>query len=152
MYERERGFTLIELMAVVAIVAILAMVAVPMFTREARKTKTLSEVSPMFTEISIRLEQYKTEKNFYLGVAGDAVGTTTCPATPNSAGYNFVTTCKVTDVNANSKLDKGDTIVCSEPSQNTLGKDLAGKEIDVELFATVDGAEERVGDASYDAK
>jgi hypothetical protein len=65
---------------------------------------------------------------------------------------DLTTTCKVTDVNANSKLDKGDTIVCNEPSQNTLGKDFAGKEIDVELFATVEGKEERVGDASYDAK
>jgi hypothetical protein len=61
-------------------------------------------------------------------------------------------TCKLTDVNANGKLDKGDTLSCTEPAENKLGKDLAGKEIDVELFATIDGAEERVGDATYDAK
>ena len=65
---------------------------------------------------------------------------------------DVTTTCKVTDVNGSSKLDKGDTISCTEPAENELGKDLAGKEIDVELFATIDGAEERVGDASYDAK
>jgi hypothetical protein len=61
-------------------------------------------------------------------------------------------TCKINDVNANSKLDKGDTLSCTEPAENRLGKDLAGKEIEVELFARVDGAEERVGDAEYDAK
>ena len=41
---------------------------------------------------------------------------------------------------------------CTEPAENRLGKDLAGKEIEVELFAKIDGAEERVGDATYDAK
>ena len=40
-------------------------------------------------------------------------------------------TCKVNDANANSKLDKGDTLACTEPADNRLGKDLAGKEIDV---------------------
>ena len=61
-------------------------------------------------------------------------------------------TCKVNDANANSKLDKGDTLTCTEPSQNTLGKDLVGKEMTVELFVKIDGEEERVGDATYDAK
>ena len=61
-------------------------------------------------------------------------------------------TCKINDVNANSKLDKGDTLSCTEPADNRLGKDLVGKEIEVELFAKIDGSEERVGDAAYDAK
>jgi hypothetical protein len=61
-------------------------------------------------------------------------------------------TCKINDVNSNSKLDKGDTLSCTEPADNVLGKDLAGKEIEVELFAKIDGAEERVGDGSYEAK
>jgi hypothetical protein len=61
-------------------------------------------------------------------------------------------TCKINDVNSNSKLDKGDTLTCTEPAENRLGKDLAGKEIEVELFAQIDGKEERVGDGDYDAK
>jgi hypothetical protein len=61
-------------------------------------------------------------------------------------------TCKINDLNSNSKLDKGDTLTCVEPADNKLGKDLAGKAMAVELFARVDGAEERIGDASYDAK
>jgi hypothetical protein len=61
-------------------------------------------------------------------------------------------TCKINDLNSNSKLDKGDTLSCVEPTENKLGKEIAGKEVEVELFARVDGAEERVGDATYDAK
>lgn len=61
-------------------------------------------------------------------------------------------TCKINDINSNSKLDKGDTLSCTEPAENKLGTELAGKEIEVELFAKVDGAEERIGDAAYDAK
>lgn len=59
--------------------------------------------------------------------------------------------CTVNDVNANKKLDKGDTMSCAEPAANALGPDVAGKEADVELFAKIDGSEERVGDASWTA-
>lgn len=59
--------------------------------------------------------------------------------------------CKVNDANTNQKLDKGDTLTCTEPAENKLGADLAGKEIEVELFAKVDGEEERIGDGSYAA-
>lgn len=52
----------------------------------------------------------------------------------------------------NQKLDKGDTLSCVEPADNRLGPDLAGKEVDVELFAKIDGEEESVGDATYSAK
>lgn len=84
---------------------------------------------------------------------GYALDTMKVKITPEDKELVDVTaTCKVTDVNANSKLDKGDTIACSEPNANLLGNDFAGKEVDVELFATIDGKEERVGDSSYDAK
>ena len=64
----------------------------------------------------------------------------------------FDATCKIDDLNSSSKLDKGDTLSCTEPADNKVGKDLAGKEIEVELFAVIDGSEERIGDATYDAK
>jgi hypothetical protein len=57
--------------------------------------------------------------------------------------------CVVTDVNANQTLDAGDKLACSESAKNDLGAALAGQEVDVELFATVDGSEERVGDATW---
>lgn len=64
----------------------------------------------------------------------------------------FDAACKINDANVSSKLDKGDRLACSEPAENRVGRDLAGKKIEVELFAMIDGADERVGDASYDAK
>ena len=56
--------------------------------------------------------------------------------------------CSVTDVNANKTLDVGDKVVCLEPADNKLGADIAGKEANVELFASIDGSEERIGDAT----
>lgn len=58
----------------------------------------------------------------------------------------------IDDRDANAKLSKGDRLSCQEPAQNALGKDLAGKEMEVELFARADGTEERVEDATYDAE
>lgn len=57
--------------------------------------------------------------------------------------------CTVTDVNANKVLDSGDKVSCAEGADNKLGLDVAGKEAKVELFATIDGSEERVGDATW---
>ena len=60
--------------------------------------------------------------------------------------------CTINDFNTNKKLDKGDTVTCTEPSENKFGTDLAGKEIEVELYAKIDGEDERIGDGAYDAK
>ncbi len=57
--------------------------------------------------------------------------------------------CSVTDVNANKTLDVGDKVVCLEPADNKLGADIAGKKANVELFASIDGSEERIGDATW---
>jgi prepilin-type N-terminal cleavage/methylation domain-containing protein len=94
MRNARRGFTLIEMMIVVAVIAILAMVVVPTFFRDSNKTKSISEVTPMFTEMAAKLEQYKSETGKY-------VNTTTlendtpivCPSVPNPSGVNAVTTC-----------------------------------------------------------
>lgn len=59
--------------------------------------------------------------------------------------------CTATDVNANAKLDTGDTIACKEGATNAFGADLAGKDIDVELHATVDGEDKLVGEATWTA-
>ncbi len=61
----------------------------------------------------------------------------------------FEVSCSVTDVNANKTLDVGDKVVCLEPADNKLGADIAGKEANVELFASIDGSEERIGDATW---
>jgi hypothetical protein len=82
------------------------------------------------------------------GYAFDGVHVKVTPEDKDAIDLN----CTINDLNTNKKLDKGDTLTCVEPAENKLGKDLAGKEIDVELFVKIDGDEERVGDASYDAK
>jgi hypothetical protein len=58
-------------------------------------------------------------------------------------------TCTFNDVNSNKTLDVGDKLSCVESAENNLGIDIAGKEAKVELFATIDGSEERVGDATW---
>jgi prepilin-type N-terminal cleavage/methylation domain-containing protein len=82
----ERGFTLIELMIVVAIIAILAAVAVPFFMGEARKTRSDSEVSAMFSELATKQEEYKLDNGTYLAVPA-------CPASPSSQPQD-ITSCK----------------------------------------------------------
>jgi type II secretory pathway pseudopilin PulG len=73
-------------MIVVAIVAILAVVIVPMFTGEAKKVKSKTEVSAMFAELAAKQERYKSENNVYLAVAE-------CPA-PASSTPKAVTACQ----------------------------------------------------------
>lgn len=91
----ERGFTLIELMIVVGIVAILAAVVIPSFMSSGTKSKARAETAAMFSEIATKQEQYKAEKNFYMGLitGTNYVGSTTCPGSVPTANYNFTTTC-----------------------------------------------------------
>jgi len=65
-------------MVVVAIIAVLALVVVPSFMRESRKTKSQTEVQPMFTELANREQQYKQENGSYLAAAA-------CPTTPSKS-------------------------------------------------------------------
>jgi hypothetical protein len=59
----------------------------------------------------------------------------------------------VHDTNGNGLLDKDETIDCVEGAANDFGKDLSGKDVKVELFATIDGkSDERVGDATWTPK
>lgn len=55
----------------------------------------------------------------------------------------------VNDADGDGALGVGDTLACSEPAENVLGPDASGKEVDVELFASIDGEEERVGSATW---
>ncbi|MDF2698377.1 MAG: hypothetical protein K0S65_6761, partial [Labilithrix sp.] len=57
--------------------------------------------------------------------------------------------CSATDTNGNGKLDKDEKLECSEPAENQLDASLAGKEIDVELYAQIDGEETKVGGATW---
>ena len=82
MRRRESGFTLIEVMFTAAVVAILAAIALPSFFGEARKAKASSEVQPMFSDLSVRLEQYVQEHGRYPATIGEG---TLHPAGPPAA-------------------------------------------------------------------
>lgn len=57
--------------------------------------------------------------------------------------------CSTTDANGNGTLDKDDTLACAEGATNEFDTTLAGKEVDVELHAKIDGEETKVGSATW---
>jgi prepilin-type N-terminal cleavage/methylation domain-containing protein len=70
---RESGFTLIELLFTVAVISILAAIALPSFFGETRKTKAISEVQPLFSDMRTRLEQHLQETGTYPPTVGEAI-------------------------------------------------------------------------------
>lgn len=79
---------------------------------------------------------------------GYAANTIKVKVTPDGKDAIEVS-CVLSDINDNKTVDAGDKLACAEGAENKLGADIAGKEATVELFATVDGSEERVGDATW---
>ncbi len=57
--------------------------------------------------------------------------------------------CTPADANGNKVLDKDETLECTEGATNQLDASVAGQEIDVELYATIDGKETKVGSATW---
>lgn len=62
--QRQRGFTLLEMMVVVAIIAILAGILIPNFTRARAQAQTAACIGNMKT-IATALELYYTDKQIY---------------------------------------------------------------------------------------
>ena len=75
-------------MIIVAIIGILAAVVIPSWVSTSRNKKYDPEISAMFTEISTKEEQYKSEvgNGAYL-LAG------TCPASPTPNGADWNASC-----------------------------------------------------------
>lgn len=58
--------------------------------------------------------------------------------------------CTPNDTNGDGKLGEGESLVCREGATNILDPSIAGTEaIKVEMFATIDGKEETIGDAEW---
>ncbi|HEX3760292.1 MAG TPA: type II secretion system protein [Kofleriaceae bacterium] len=68
---REAGFTLLEMLVTVAVIGILAAIAIPSFFGETRKARAIAEVTPMFNDLRIRMEQYVQEHGVYPDTQGE---------------------------------------------------------------------------------
>jgi len=79
------------------------------------------------------------------GYASDTIKVKVTPAGKDAIEVS----CVLSDIDGSKTVDVGDKLSCAEGAENKLGADIGGKEAKVELFATVDGSEERVGDATW---
>lgn len=68
-YQKQVGFSLIELMIVVAIVAILATIAIPSYQGSMRKSAR-ADAKNALNGLALALQSYHTDNNSYLQAAG----------------------------------------------------------------------------------
>ena len=90
--DRQKGFTLIELMVVVVVVALLAGIALPAYQEQIAKAKRADAVSALLTAAQA-LERFYTSNGRYLDNDGNlaAVFSTTVPQS-GTAYYNITAT------------------------------------------------------------
>jgi type IV pilus assembly protein PilE len=79
--QRNRGFTLIELMIVVAIIAILSAIAIPAYNQYVTRSK-LTEAFSSLSSMSVALQQYYQDNRTY-------VGAPICTNLPTAQDYSF---------------------------------------------------------------
>ena len=85
---RQRGFTLIELMIVVAIVAIIASVAYPSYQAQVLKTRR-ADAHASLTDISARQERHMAQNNTYTTDISTAAGLGLGRTTSTDGFYNI---------------------------------------------------------------
>jgi prepilin-type N-terminal cleavage/methylation domain-containing protein len=80
---RQGGFTLLEVMITCAIIAILASVVVPSLFDDGHKTRGISEVQTVFSDLRSRMDQYAMENGAYPTSIGEG---TFHPSAPVPSG------------------------------------------------------------------
>lgn len=76
---KQRGFTLVELMIVVVIIGILASVAIPSYSNYVRRGK-IAEASTNLAGLRVNMEQYYQDNRTYLNGAACGAVMPTAPA------------------------------------------------------------------------
>ena len=104
--QRQRGFTLIELMIVVAIVAILASVALPSYFDYVRRGQ-LPEAQAALSDFRVKMEQYYQDNRKYGGAnCADAVPLVKWSFGDSRLKYDaaqfFAYTCQLNDLTGQS--------------------------------------------------
>ena len=87
--DKQRGFTMIELMIVIAIIAILAAIAIPSYQDYVTRGQ-LPEAQSGLAAYRVAMEQYYQDNRSYAGAAG-------CGATPAPVYTYFTHTCATTN-------------------------------------------------------
>src|SRR3989337_3464022 len=103
--DREKGFTLIELMIVVAILGILAAIAIPNFMRFQAKSKQ-SEAKTNLGAIGTTAEAWRTEADTYVATVAE-LGWAPQGDTSFGYSYNDVMVAAATKVDAGTNTCGG---------------------------------------------
>lgn len=92
---KQRGFTLMELMIVVTIIGILAAIAYPSYQDQVRKSRR-ADCEGAIVGLGNAMERFYSVNNTYLGAAAGGANTgapaiyaTSCPVDGNTAYYNM---------------------------------------------------------------
>jgi type IV pilus assembly protein PilE len=88
MFQKSKGFSLIELMIVVAIIGILAAIAYPSYTEYVRRTHR-SEIAGLLSEVTQSLERFYSRNGTYADVP--AAGAVPAATLTIPAGNGFYT-------------------------------------------------------------
>ncbi len=109
---KKRGFTLVELLVVIAILAILASVTVVGYLSFTKKAKDSNAVTELTQAREIIRTDYLNEGTHHYNIAGT---TDSITATENASAYNLTLT-----YNQSTKEYTFDTTVVGETSENTI--------------------------------